>query len=289
VKSPSKIVVTGSTGLIGKQLCKLFGEGVIPFQGNITDADAVSRFIYSLEDVQGFIHLAALVPKQIVDQNIALAAQVNINGTINILEALRKMGTMGRKVPWFFYASTSHCYASSMTPLKETDPVDPFTLYGLSKLHGEQWAKAFAHEFKIPLCVGRIFSFSDPQQPDYYFIPAMFKKILAASEGETLRVPGVRGHRDFMRVEQICQIILQLMEKKALGVFNIGSGQSHLLSDVVLKIADVCGRKDLHFEFPEAPPNSLVADNSKLKSLDMASTDQLDLLLREMGQFFLAT
>lgn len=278
-----KIAVTGATGLIGRSICEKFDGEIIAFEGDISKPDEIFRFLFSLsDDVSALLHLAAIVPKQVVDEKVSFSTNVNIQGTVHVLEALRQLKQIGKNVPWLFYASTSHCYQSSEEPVTEESKVNPFTLYGLSKLHGEQWCQAFQREFQLEICMGRIFSFSSPEQPDYYFLPAMFKKASQAPINARIAVPGVMGKRDFLRVEQICEVIFKLMERRAEGVFNIGSGHGHILKDIVLKISQLLKREDIQWEFLQDQPKSLVADTSKLGHLDIHIEDELDLLLTEM-------
>ena len=276
-----RYALTGSTGLLGTALTQVSKPENI-YTGDIRAYENVSCWINGIKDVDAIIHLAALVPKQIVDLEPRKAFEINVGGTINILESLRRMRALGQKTPWLFYASTSHVYAPSHNPIKEDATRDPFTLYGMTKLQGEQWCEAFARDFDISLCIGRIFSFSGQQQPDYYFLPAMFKKIREAEKGATLKILGVQGYRDFLRVPQICETIFALGEKKYEGSVNIGTGQAHKLSDLVLKVATRLGREDLKFEFPEGSTEALVANNELLHRLGVSMSCDIDRLIDEM-------
>ncbi len=278
----SKVVITGSTGLIGSQLMECFPNS-IRFQGDICDKTVVDRFIYSLEDVSGIVHLAAIVPKQVVDNNVKIAFDVNVGGTLNILEALRNLKKIGKKSPWLFYASTSHVYASSDSPVHETDKIDPLTFYGRSKLQGEEWCRAYAKDFKIPLCVGRLFSFSDSNQPDFYFIPAMFKKVLATPKNGVMEVQGVRGVRDFLRVPQICKSIYSLYEKKYQGIVNVGTGKGNRLFEIVNKVIVSMGREDIKLKVADDLSNCLIANTDRLESLGINCESEVDILIKEMA------
>jgi nucleoside-diphosphate-sugar epimerase len=274
------IALTGATGVVGSRLQKYFkNSNFLIYDDDIRDGNAVKKFCKQAAICDAFIHLAALVPKQVVDSDPSEAFDINVRGTLNVLEGLKQLR---HYAPWLFFASTSHVYASSCDPLKETDQLAPFTLYGLTKLQGEEWCQAYSREFGLKVCAGRIFSFSDPKQSEHYFIPAMVGKIKQAHPNEVIEISGISGGRDFLTVDQICQSIEILYEKKITGTVNIGSGHCNKLHDVVQKIANCLGRADVKIIAKEDKPNFLVADTSRLKSAGVHLNNQIDSLLREM-------
>jgi nucleoside-diphosphate-sugar epimerase len=199
---------------------------------------------------------------------------------LNILEGLKGLGDIA---PWLFYASTSHVYASSEYPIAEDSKLDPYTYYGLTKLQGEEWCNTFRKQYGLKIGIGRIFSYSDSKQSDDYFLPAMFRKINNASQGEVLRIPGVNGKRDFLRVPQIDLAISKLMEKKFDGVVNIGTGYgTHLLS-VIKEISLLVGRSDLVIHEIDDHPTSHVANIDLLRSLGLDLKSETDLLLKDLA------
>ena len=160
--------------------------------------------------------------------------------------------------------------------------LDPFTLYGVTKLQGEQWCKAYAREFSMKICVARLFSFSDPLQSNLYFIPAMINKISNADKNSVLEIPGINGERDFITVPQICQTIQLLWGKKFEGVINVGTGTPNHLLAIVKRIAELLGRQDLIIRATEDTPTYHIADTTLLKSLNIELTDDIDPLLMKM-------
>lgn len=274
------IALTGSSGVIGTRLQEYFKDAqFFVFDADIRDDQAVKKFCRESAACDAFIHLAALVPKQAVDSDPIEAFDVNVRGTLNVLEGLRQLRSYA---PWMFYASSSHVYASSPTPMKENGLLEPFTLYGLTKLQGEQWCSAYAREFGLKVCTGRLFSFSDLLQPNLYFIPAMIHKIKNAERNSIVEISGVNGERDFLTVPQICKSIEFLCAKKYEGVVNIGTGAgSHLLT-IVKRIAELLGRNDLTISAKSDAPTFHVADVALLKSMGVSLENEIDALLIEM-------
>lgn len=274
------IALTGSSGVIGTRLQEYFKDArFFVFDGDIRDDQAVKKFCRESAACDAFIHLAALVPKQAVDSDPIEAFEVNVRGTLNVLEGLRQLRSYA---PWMFYASSSHVYASSPTPMKEDGLLEPFTLYGVTKLQGEQWCNAYAREFGLKVCTGRLFSFSDSLQPNLYFIPAMIHKIKNAERNSIVEISGVNGERDFLTVPQICKSIEFLCKKKYAGTINVGTGTgSHLLT-IVKRIAELSGRNDLAISAMNDTPTFHVADVALLKSMGIALENEIDALLIEM-------
>ena len=274
------IAITGATGVVGKRIQEYFKDAkFLIFDGDIRDELAVKKFCRESTTCDILIHLAALVPKQAVDSDPTEAFDINVRGTLNVLEGLRQLRNYA---PLLFYASSSHVYSSSEFPMKEDGVLEPFTLYGLTKLQGEQWCTSYTREFGLKICIGRIFSFSDSMQSNLYFIPAMIQKIQNSQIGATIEISGVNGARDFLTVPQICHTIEKLWEKDYEGIINIGTGIGSHLFEVVTSIAEALNRKDLTITAKDDAPTYHIADVSLLKDLGIELPNQVNSLLIEM-------
>lgn len=275
-----KIAITGATGVVGTALRKHFsGAEFHVFEGDIRDTNEVRKFCRESVDCDALIHLAALVPKQAVDSDPVEAFDINVRGTLNVLEGLRPMGA---SAPWMFYASSSHVYSSSAEPIPESGKLDPFTLYGRTKLQGEEWCSTYAREFGMKISVGRIFSFSAPTQSKLYFIPAMVHRVTSAPKNAMLEIPGVTGQRDFITVPQICETIAHLFNIRHQGIVNIGTGHGSSLIQIARDIAVLAGRHDLTINARADEPNFHIADVTTLRSLGVSIKCEVQALLREM-------
>lgn len=278
-----RVAITGSTGTIGTFFKKENQDiEFVDFKDDIRDFAAVSNFINKLENVSSILHLAALVPTKLVGENIQLAFDINVGGTLNLMLALKSLKETGRQTPHFLYVSTSHVYKPQKTPITENSKLTPSTLYGLTKLQGEQWCEQFSRSYDLKIGIARVFSFSSHSQDDCYFIPAMIKKIIGAKHGETLEISGVRGKRDFLRVPQICTVLRFAIENKIEDHFNVGIGKGVYLSSIIEKIAKKAGRSDLKFNFTDENPSNLVSNPKKMHRIGIKLESELDLLLDEM-------
>src|ERR1700677_2914580 len=190
-----KIGLTGSTGVLGKALLSYWaGPEFVCFNSDISKNENFKNWFESCGDLDGLIHLAALVPVDQVKAEPLRAFEVNVSGTCHVLEAVRKST---KKKPWIFYCSSSHIYETSSEPLRETSAINPVSLYGLTKAQGDKWCETYRKLYGLEISVGRVFSYSSPDQPKTYFLPSMIEKIKSAPKGATLEVRGLHGTRDF--------------------------------------------------------------------------------------------
>lgn len=257
------IGITGGKGILGKILASQYKERNIEvsiFDGDITNFDQIKNWL-STHSISKIIHLASKVAVKDVQSNLANAYDVNVSGTINLLKALSQLD----KDVYFFYASSSHIYKSSELPLTENDVIAPINSYGLTKYMSELLLNDYKNNnSNFHLCIGRIFSFyHDTQKP-----PFLYPSLLERFQNEDLEKPfqlyGALSTRDFLNAEQVCEIIVKLIEKKYQGTVNIASGTSTKIIDFVQKIAP----QKLFFQYDlSEKQNHLNADISLLNSI----------------------
>jgi len=275
-----RIALTGGSGVIGRNFKSMFPQNEYrDFNGRVENLEEVREFCEGLKDFDYFLHLAAVVPRYKVEGNPSYAVSVNSVATENIMHELSRHGF---RAPWIFYSSSSHVYASKKTALKEEDPTRPITVYGQTKLLGEEHVLRYAADFGLRASVGRIFSYSDVNQSSDFFLPAMAKQINSAPKNAKLVIPGINGTRDFLRVSQICTTIFALAEKEFTGVVNIGSGNATLLADIVFQIRDKSNRRDIDIEALTGEAICHFADTNKLNHLDINIENQIDILIDEI-------
>ena len=149
--------------------------------------------------------------------------------------------------------------------IKETDAILPQNSYGLTKYVSELLLQDFSKSNSfLNLCIGRIFSFyHDTQKP-----PFLYPNLKKRFETEDLNAPfvlyGANSTRDFLPAEEVCSIIIKIVDKRAKGVVNIASGKPIKIIDFVKKIAPV----NLNFKInSEEKTNHLNADITLLNSI----------------------
>ena len=250
--------ITGYTGSLGKIFTKSNKNiRYIFFKGDIRKKKDVNNWFLN-NKFDAIIHLAAIVPIKIVNQNKKKALDVNYFGTKNIVDAAIK-----QKIKWLFFSSTSHVYNSSKSKLNEKSKIKPISYYGTTKLLAERYIiKKFKNNKNI-YCIGRIFSTTNNNQKMNYLVPDLKKRIKKTKKKIILK--DLNHYRDFISMHDISNIIMALYKKKYKGIINIGSGKGILLKDIA---EIICKKYKKECAFTDNKISTfLVADNAKLRKI----------------------
>ena len=223
------IGLTGSTGILGSLLKKKLNiKKNNQFFGKIENLNHVNKWIKD-NNFDYIIHLAAIVPTNIVNKNKIKALAINYVGVKNLINAIN---SHSQKKIWFFFSSTSHVYDFKKTAILETDKTKPITFYGQTKLKGENYI--LNNQKMYDACIGRIFSFTSKKQNNNFIIPSILSKLKKNSK--KIIFENLNHERDFLRLEDIVLYISCLLTNKSKGIFNICSGVKINLIDIVHKL-----------------------------------------------------
>ena len=264
--SELKFGITGHTGVLGREFIKKNKNlNFIKFKGDITKKNDVKKW-FQKNPIDIVVHLAAVVPTNIVKKKINYAKKVNYTGTKLLVDEAVKY----KKIKWFFYSSTSHVYKYSKNKISENSTIKPISKYGLTKLKGEKYIQKKLNR-KIPFCIGRIFSFTSVHQKKPFVIPSIVDK---AKLKKKLTLFNNTNHlRDFLCVSDVCEAIKILIDKKSTGIYNIGSGNKTLISDIIKLIFSKYKKNYLINN--NSKQTCLVSNNSKIKKLNWKPTKNI--------------
>lgn len=257
-----KALVTGGSGFIGSNIVKLLvekghdvtvfddlssgyliniehliGKGVDFIRGDVRDRDAVEK---AAEGANVVFHLAASVGRQRSLDDPQRDSEVNLIGTINVLEAMRKNG-----VPRIVYSSSAAMFGELLTPtIGEDHPQNADSPYGVSKLAAEKMILAYAGIYGITgVCLRYFNIYGVNQRFDLYgnVIPIFAKRIYS---GEPITVYGDGTQtRDFVNAEDIARAnLIASISENGTDVYNLGSGDSvtiNWLAETMQKIAGI--------------------------------------------------
>jgi len=205
-------------------------------QGDVRDPVAVEE---AARGAEAIFHLAASVGnKRSIDQPID-DAEVNVIGTLRVLEAARKLGV--RKV---VISSSAGIFGELKTlPIREDHPAEPDSPYGASKLCAEKQGLAYAKLHGMEVVCLRYFNVYGPNQRfDAYgnVIPIFVFRMLR-DEPVTIFGDGEQT-RDFVNVRDVVQAnIRAAMANGVSGAFNIGSGTRISINDLVERLKTISG------------------------------------------------
>lgn len=234
--------------------------------GDITDPYYVKQVT---KDVDVVFHLAALIgipysyiaPEQYVN--------VNIKGTLNVLQAALENG-VGKVV----HTSTSETYGTAIyTPIDESHPLQGQSPYSASKIGADKLAESYYLSFDLPVATIRPFNTFGPRQSARAVIPTIISQALVKDE---IHVGSLDPVRDMTFVKDTVNgfIAVATSEKSVGEVINVGTGKGHTIGDIlrtILKIVDKENMKvttDVQRVRPvKSEVMELICDNSKAKKL----------------------
>lgn len=271
--SELKFGITGHTGVLGREFIKKNKNlNFIKFKGDITKKNDVKKW-FQKNPIDIIVHLAAVVPTNIVKKKINYAKKVNYTGTKLLVDEAVKY----KKIKWFFYSSTSHVYKYSKNKISENSTIKPISKYGLTKLKGEKYIQKKLNR-KIPFCIGRIFSFTSVHQKKPFVIPSIVDK---AKLKKKLTLFNNTNHlRDFLCVGDVSEAIKILIDKKSTGIYNIGSGNKTLISDIIKLIFSKYKKNYLINN--NSKQTCLVSNNSKIKKLNWKPTKNIKSIVMDL-------
>lgn len=222
-----------STGRIGN-----LSPGVPLFHADILDPGALRD---AAEGCEGIIHLAAVVSVPRSVENPFNTHQVNLTGTLNVLEAARATGI--RRV---VLASSAAVYGDLEPPLTEESRARPLSPYALEKLGCELYGKLYSRLFDLDVVALRFFNVYGPRQDPaspYSGVLSRFADALAARRQGEIHGDG-KQTRDFVFVRDVAAaVVLAFEQATSLGgsVFNIGTGQPISVEQAYREICRLLG------------------------------------------------
>ncbi len=233
------------------------------FHGDLCDADAVNEFFSSVKFDQ-VIHLAARAGVRPSLEQPALYQRVNVEGTVNVLEAARKTGV--KKIT---IASSSSVYGvNAKTPFTESDPIfSAVSPYAASKLAGEALGHTYHHVYKMDVAALRFFTVYGPRQrPDLAI--HKFTKLIDAGKPIPVFGDGSTA-RDHTYVTDILEGVIACTKKEfGFEIFNLGESQTVKLSELISLIENALGKKAIIDRQPLQPGDVPItfADISKARA-----------------------
>jgi UDP-glucose 4-epimerase len=237
-----------STGR-GENIADAMARGAKLVPADVTDRAAIERVCHNFRPDRVF-HLAAQVDVRVSVRDPGLDVRVNVEGTVNLLEAARNAGAGG-----FVLASSCAVYGepdNSSVPLTETAPLRPGSPYGQAKLAAEGYVALYRDLHDMAAASLRFGNVYGPRQGAVgeAGVVSIFCRELISGGRPIVFGDGLQT-RDFVYVGDVVNALLAASDRKAVGEFNVGTGVETTVLDLVEELGTIGGRADF---IPEQQP-----------------------------------
>jgi UDP-glucose 4-epimerase len=251
-----RALITGGAGFIGSRLARTLlatdwqvcvvddfsvgrendlafaGEAVHRVGADVSIAGAIEQAMAAWPPTVVF-HLAALHFIPHCERDPARALEVNVLGTQRVIDAV-----VSRPGCRMVFASTGDVYASAAEPHSETSALGPASLYGITKLTGEQLVGRAAAR-GVGCRVARLFNVFGPGDRTPHVLPDIVNSLV---QHGSIDVGGVDPVRDYVYVDDVAGALVRLAEYEGEErVFNIGSGEGHSVQQLIDAVLAVHG------------------------------------------------
>jgi UDP-glucose 4-epimerase len=284
-----RVLVTGAAGFIGSHLTRrLVRDGaevhaltsevssVYParlldirddirmHEGNLTDRSAMDAIAQEVRP-EIIFHLGAYTHVGKSWQRVDECVQANIQGTVNLLQALAPLG-----YDRFVNTGTSEIYGDIEVPFREDAMVNPISPYAVSKYAAERYCRMFHQGHRWPIVMVRPFNAYGPAQSPDRVIPEI---IVRALRGQPVKMTTGKQTREFNYAEDLVDgFLLAGITPGVEGeVINVGGGEEISMRDLATTILDLMGNP-IEAEFgalPDRPTEiwRMYCDSTKARTL----------------------
>lgn len=237
----NKVLITGAGGFIGRALGKKCKENGWQLIGMTTSEGDVAN-INTWDEVRGkgvtcLFHLAGRIFVPDSWENPFAYYQTNAMGTVAALEFCRQ-----EEIPITYVSS--YLYGNpSCLPVSENNELKPNNPYAHSKYLAEDICRFYASVFNVDVTIVRPFNVYGEGQPKSLLIPSVIDQVLHAKQ---IKVMDLIPRRDYVHVDDLVDALIATVGgSHGLRVYNIGSGRSYSVAEVIDLIQKCAGTKKI--------------------------------------------
>jgi len=233
------VAIIGASGFVGPYLVQEFTQaGYSVFPVDLPEVDILKRetldAFFTKVKPDFVVNLAAISSVGASWNNPGLTVQVNVNGSLNILDSLVSVGLLSSRI---LLVGSSEQYAPCDRPILETDPLLATNPYGVSKIAQENFSSLYQKKYGLKIINTRSFNHTGVRQSDQFVIPSFCKQV---AEIDKRGVPGkiavgnLSAYRDISDVRDVVHVYRMLLEEdQTESIFNVGSGKVHCIKDLL--------------------------------------------------------
>lgn len=255
-------------------------------EGDITDWPLVQA-LFAGQQYDCVVHLAARAGVRPSIREPLLYEQVNVQGTLNLLEACRQYD-----VEKMVFASSSSVYGkNNKVPFSESDPVDhPISPYAATKKAGELMAYTYHHLFGMSVSCMRFFTVYGPRQrPDM----AIHKFSRLIAEGKAVPIFGDgSSRRDYTYIDDIIQgLYAATLRCQGYHIYNLGESATIALLQLIQLLEQGLGKKaqlEFHPDQPGDVPVTYADITRAREELGYQPSTSIETGIRSFTEWFKA-
>lgn len=258
----NRLLITGATGFVGKWTLRhwrtvhpdveIWATSDRPDDSSrladefslldLRDVKAVAELVQACHPTQ-VIHLAGLVANAPLAEHLA----VNVVGTEHLYNSLADTARPNEiRVVQAGTAALYGAVAPEELPVSEKNPLRPLTAYALSKMTQDYLAEMLWRTRGLAVIRARLFNLLGPGQPEPLVPAAFIEQLRAIRDGGSLEVGNLASRRDFVDVRDAVWAFDRLLAEGRPGeAYNVGSGTSVAVRDVLQELLELAGLRDI--------------------------------------------
>ena len=258
-----KGLVVGAAGFVGNYLVnELYVNGIEPYATklphekfdnsyakvydlDIMDKDAITALLFDIRPDYIF-HLAAQSSVGLAWKNPGLTVDVNIKGSLNLMDAIRELFYKPRVLLIGSGEEYGHILPGEI-PIKETNLLRPGNIYAATKACQNMIANIYSKAYDMELMMVRAFNHIGPRQAPMFVVSDFCKQVAEIEKGlrePVIKVGNLAAKRDFTDVRDVVKAYVMLIQAgKAGETYNVGSGNAQTIQDILNLIISMAGTK----------------------------------------------
>lgn len=267
-----RILITGNTGFIGRSLTDKLGSmgyEIYIVEGDISEKDKLNRL--NNYEIRHVFHLASKINIKESWEDPYEYYKINVLGTINVLEFAKRNKCGVTYMSSYVYGQPDYLPIDERHKIKSTNP------YCQTKISSESLCNLYSLQYGINVAIFRAFSVYGEKQKTL-LIPKLLNEIFSDSQ-EAIEVPNEKMKRDFLFIDDAISALVGSFEKKLFGVYNLGSGTSISVKEIIDMLFKITGITKPVLLKDSGLLNEIItitADMTKLKN-DLSWTPKIDI------------